>query len=264
MKKTIIQFARTNVPTLVVVALVVIALIVFAHYWNDYSKAQSVGGFLSFAAAAILIGVTWEYVRINQKALSLQQMQWEQQNRVVVRFGIKRYQGKAQLWVANIGRTDFLIVQLLVRPKREKEIVKSERRVVSSGSRQTLALPESLWKGQALTSAFDVRVRYESQHEVGVSPAKAFTLLIGTDSVVLKVKKGIDDTWLMSCPKCKHLAGAMITEGLENLDEASIRQKIMEAELTTSCPDHYSQWMDSVEQIRQRRTETDPATHIED
>jgi hypothetical protein len=262
--KKLIQFAQTHTPTLVVLALVGAALIVYIHYWSDYSKAQSVGGFLSFAAAAILIGVTWEYVRINQRSLSLQQLQWEQQNRVVLRFGIKRYQGKAQLWVANIGRTDVLIVQLLIRPKGGEEIAKNERRVVRSGSRQTLALPESLWEGRALISAFDVRLRFESQHDLGESSAKAFTLLIGTSSDVVKIRRGIDDVWTLSCPKCKGFVCAMITENLANLDEAAKRQTIMEAELITSCPDHYSQWMDSIEQLRQRRASTDPAAHTED
>jgi hypothetical protein len=227
-------------------------------------KAQVVGSLFGFLGALILVGITWEYVRINQKSLSLQQAQWEQQNRVVLRFGVKRYQGKAQLWVANIGKTDFLITELLVRMKSGEKILRNERRIVGSGSRQSLALPEKLWVGIALLSAFDVQLRYESQHDSGTSPARAFTLVIGLNSGVIKILRGIDDTWWVSCPKCEKLAASMITENLENLDVAADRQRVMESELKVTCPDHKSQWADSVEQIRERRAQQKPDIVEED
>jgi hypothetical protein len=245
-------FLSKHKPTIVVLGLAACSLSLFRHYWGDAARAQAVGAVFGFLAAAILVGVTWEYVRITQRILALQQAQWEEQNKVVLRFGIKRYHGKAQLWVANIGRTDFLISEVLVR-RRDEEILRNERRVVRSGSRQSLALPEKLWSEVALISAFDVRVRYESQHDSGLSIARAYTLLIGEGSGVIRVRKGIDDTWWVACPKCDHLAAPMITENLENFDAAFKRQNVMESELKVSCPDHGSQWADSVEQIRDRR-----------
>jgi hypothetical protein len=263
MKKAL-EFANRHMPTLVVTVLVTAAAAFFKHYWSDPAKAQSAGGFLAFVAAAILIGVTWEYVRINQKALSLQQLQWEQQNRVVLRFGIKRYNGKAQLWIANIGKTDFLVSELLVRIKDSDNIASKQRRVVAAGSRETLRLPEKLWTEKSLISTFDVRFRYESQHDSGLSAARAFTLVIGLSRDVIKIRQGIDDMWFLPCPKCGQLAGSMITEELDNFDEAAKRQAVMESELRATCPDHQSQWMDSVEQIRRRRAESDPEARIED
>jgi len=246
-------FLDKHTPTIIVLALVSCALGFFRHYWGDPASAQAVGALFGFFAAAILVGVTWEYVRINQKSLSLQQAQWEQQNRVVLRFGIKRYHGNAQLWVANIGKTDFLISELLVRTKGGHSIIKNERRIVRSGSRQSLALPEKLWAGISILSTFDIQLRYESQHESGISPARAFTLIVGTNSAVLKIRRGIEDTWWVKCPKCEQLGGSMITENLENFDAAEQRQRTMESELKATCPKHESQWADSVEQIRERR-----------
>jgi hypothetical protein len=105
----------------------------------------------------------------------------------------------------------------------------------------------------SLISAFDVQLRYESQHESGVSAPRAFTLKIGTNSEVIKVRRGIDDLWWVSCPKCTQLAGSMVTENLENFDAVSERQRVMESELKATCPDHLSQWADSIEQIGDRR-----------
>src|SRR5260370_3285488 len=251
-------------PTLLVLGLGACALAFFLLYWSDPVKAQVVGAFFGFLAALILVGITWEYVRINQKSLSLQQAQWEQQNRVVLRFGVKRYQGRAQLWVANIGKTDFLITEVLVRMKSENKILRNERRIVGSGSRETLALPDKLWTGISLISAFDVQIRYESQHDSGFSPARAFTLLVGANSGVINIRRGIDDTWWVSCPMCGQLAASMITDGLENFDAAADRQRVLESELKATCPDHASQWADSVEQIRQRREQQKPEDVEED
>lgn len=252
-------FLNKHAPTLWVLALVICALAFFSYYWGDPARAQTVGALFSFFAAAILIGVTWEYVRINQKSLSLQQAQWEQQNRVVLRFGVRRYHGRVQLWVANLGKTDFLISELQVRMKYDEKIIKNERRVVGSGSREIIALPEKLWAGIAIISAFDVQLRYESQQDSGVSPARAFTLIVA-NSEVRKVRRGIDDTWFVNCPKCEQVGGSMITENLENFDAALERQRIMESELNVTCPEHSSQWSDSVEQMRERRkNEIEPA-----
>jgi hypothetical protein len=246
-------FLEKHTPTIIVLALVTCALGFFRHYWGDPANAQAVGALFSFFAAAILVGVTWEYVRINQKSLSLQQAQWDQQNRVVLRFGIKRYHGKAQVWVANIGKTDFLISELLVRMKYGKRITRKERRIVRSGSRQSLALPEDLWAGISILSTFDVQLRYESQHDSGISLALAFTLIVGTNSTVLKIRRGIEDTWWVNCPKCGQMAGSMITDKLENFNAAEARQREMESELKATCPKHESQWADSVERIRETR-----------
>jgi hypothetical protein len=262
--KSVRKFLDRHAPTLLVLALGICALAFFRHYWSDPVKAQAVGAFFGFLTAAILVGITWEYVRINQKSLSLQQAQWEQQNRVVLRFGVKLYQGRAQLWVANIGKTDFLITRVSVRMKSGEKILRNERRVVGSGSRETLALPDKLWTGIALLSAFDVQLRYESQHDSGTSPTRAFTLIIGLNSGVIKIRRGVEDTWWVSCPKCKNLAASMITENLENFDAAADRQRVMESELEATCPGHQSQWADSVEQIRERREQQKPDIVEED
>jgi hypothetical protein len=251
--KQVRAFFDKHIPTLGVLILVLFALGVFRHYWGDPAKAQTVGALFGFFAAAILIGVTWEYVRVNQQSLALQRAQWEQQNKVVLVFGVRRYRGKARIWIANIGKTDFLISQLRVRRKNGEEINRNERRVVASGSRQGLALPEELWAGNPLLSTFDIRLRYESQHDSGVTPTHAFTLLVGNGSAVIKIRRGIDDTWWVTCPQCKAIGGSMMTENLENFDAAAERQKIMESELRVTCPDHSSQWSDSVEQMRERR-----------
>jgi len=254
------KFVSDHTPAIVVPILILTGSLLFNHYWSDPSKTQALGGYLSFVAAAILIWVTWEYVRINQQTLSLQKAQWEQQNKVVLRFGVRRSHGKAQLWIANIGTADFLISEMRVRVRAEKPIVRNERRVVRAGTRTFLSLPETLWDREHLISTFDVRLRYESQQDSGVSQARGFTLLVGNASQVIKVTRGIDDSalWLVNCPKCRDLA-PMVVDELANLDEAAERQKIMESELTVSCPQHHSQWMDSVEQLRNRR-----ATHEHD
>jgi hypothetical protein len=64
-------FLNNHSPTLVVLVLVICALVFFEHYWDDPARMQAVGALFGFFTAAILVGVTWEYVKINQKSLSL-------------------------------------------------------------------------------------------------------------------------------------------------------------------------------------------------
>jgi hypothetical protein len=85
------------------------------------------------------------------------------------------------------------------------------------------------------------------------TPARAFTLIIGQNSEVLKILRGIEDSWFVACPKCKQLGNAMITENLGKFDAAFERLRGMESELSATCSEHSSQWSDSVEQIRERR-----------
>ena len=124
---------------------------------------------------------------------------------------------------------------------------------MASGSRETLALPKELWADASLLSAFDIQLRYESQHDSGLSPARAFTLLVETNAGVVKILRGIDGPWSVNCPKCGQLGGSMITDSLENFDAAADRQRTMQSELNATCPKHESQWADSVQQMRERR-----------
>jgi hypothetical protein len=109
-----------------------------------------------------------------------------------------------------------------------------------------------LWAGVTLQSAFDIQLRYESQHDSGLSQSRAFTLLV-TNAKVVKIRRGIEGTWWVNCPKCDERCAPMITEGLENFDSAAKRESALLSELKATCPRHESQWSDSVEQIRERR-----------
>jgi hypothetical protein len=258
------QFLIRFAPVTSVLALTLIALAFFHHYWGDAARAQAVGALFAFLTAVILVGITWEYVRINQKTLALQEAQWDQQNMVVLRFGVRRHGGRAQVWVANLGRSDFLVSELRVRIKDREPIVVRERRMVRAGSRPVLPLPEALWMERTLISLFDLQLRYESQHDSGLSPARAFTLVVANSNVI-KVIRGIDgsSTWWVSCPSCKELS-AMVVDGLEDFDEAQTRQGVMESELRATCPAHQSQWMESVQRLRDRRAGRDRDANKED
>jgi len=82
--------------------------------------------------------------------------------------------------------------------------------------------------------------------------------VVGTNSTVLKIRRGIEGTWWVNCPKCGKIEGSMITDNLENFDAAEGRQQVMESEFKATCPKHESRWADSVEQIRERREQQKP------
>jgi hypothetical protein len=47
----------------------------------------------------------------------------------------------------------------------------------------------------------------------------------------------------------------MVTSGLKSFDEAHLREKEMEAEVTASCPQHVSKWMLTMEHVAKEETE---------
>jgi hypothetical protein len=56
----------------------------------------------------------------------------------------------------------------------------------------------------------------------------------------------------------------MITQGLGNFDQARERELTTESELKVTCPNHQSQWGDSVEQVRETRKQNPPDVIEED
>lgn len=88
--------------------------------------------------------------------------------------------------------------------------------------------------------AIDVSVDCMSSGERRRSEWRAFTIY-KQRSTVSTVKSGIADIWPLTCPRCaEHNLMCMVTDGLNNFDEALTRQKVAEGELASTCPNHTS------------------------
>jgi hypothetical protein len=204
------------------------------------------------AIAAVAIAVlTWSLVRINARyakttsdALKLSQEQLDRQQRVYAEFGLLAEGGNPMIWVANLGSSSFLVSAIKIRriQKLEPETAKINS-IVPAGESKRLDLPSSLYDAYPTQSfaAFDVCLVCVSSGETRDTKWRAFTLYESSGHRVTAIKAGIHDLWPLECPKCKTFdMMCMVTDGLQNFDEALERQKFAQQELATSCPNHSS------------------------
>lgn len=247
--KQIFAIARHQWP---VAFLVGLALWFFHHYWHAPMEAQSIAGLFSFLAAAILISVTVEYVRTNQENLALLREQWEEQNKLGLRFGLKKLRnGGARVWIANVGLRQFMVTKARIRQRGGKTTVLHKHMIVRPSSVRGFNLPDEIWKPVSLMLDLEVSLEYEWQGKVNVSEGKAYNLVIAIGQTrIIRIRQGIDELYSATCAKCKDFATPMRTDGVANFDALQKREKAMELELAASCPNHSSQWALTVETQR--------------
>jgi len=224
-----------------------------AFYWTNSAQTQAVAAVAGFLATILLIGVTREYVRTNQETLKLLAAQWEQQHTPTFRFGVKASNGYARVWVANLGVANFMVTKVVVAKKQEKPLVRHKHRIVTPGHVTGFDLPEELWRDEPIFCDINVKLEYQCFGKEGVSEGRSYNLLVSNGKVI-KIRKGMGTVWAVNCPKCKRWDGmAMRTENLTNFEEADARQKQMEEELSATCPEHQSQWMLTMENVKAHR-----------
>jgi hypothetical protein len=68
------------------------------------------------------------------------------------------------------------------------------------------------------------------------------------DNIPNSVKKGLDGLWSVECPRC-HQVGMMLMSlrGLKTFDEAFARKKELLEDLNSSCPNHASKLLQTIE-----------------
>jgi hypothetical protein len=220
------------------------AVSLFWHYRYDPLRAQTIGALFGFLTSLLLVWVTWEYVRTNQANLNLLQKQWEEQNRIVVQFGLRKSERKPRVWVSNLGLCNFMITKLIVRMPGEAPVYVNKHQSVRAGHVRGFFLPDHIWN-KRLIRDLDIAILCVSNGEPVHTPSKMFSLLIDNDQVI-KVYKGFRSSWYTNCPKCRESV-PMRTDGLVNFDEAQLRNKEIDRNLEASCPNHISQWILTVE-----------------
>jgi hypothetical protein len=73
-----IEFLRKYWFIILMALFSLLGILLLITYWAEPQKSQTVAAFLSFIATAILLSVTWLYVRTTQAQLNLMREQWEE------------------------------------------------------------------------------------------------------------------------------------------------------------------------------------------
>jgi hypothetical protein len=251
------KWLKHNWSFLTLGVIVVIALVFFLAFWTDSNRLASLGSLFGFIIAALLVAITIVYVRTNQKSLELLQEQWEFQNEVRVKFGLREWREALQVWIVNYGSRDVVVTKILLERPENKPLTFHKNIVVRAGEKKRYDFPYHGSGNLEMQQHVQVRLFCESAKQ-NFEEAQAYTLFLTDRSAIYKVRKGLHGLYGIHCPKCKRFEGMMmITDGLTTFSEAEERQKEMEAEVSASCPEHSSRWMLTMEHVEREATVED-------
>lgn len=244
-----------NWAFLTLVLVVAAAIFLFVTYWSDTNRLAALGSLFGFIVAALLVGITIEYVRTNQSTLKLLKTQWKAQNEIEVKFGLRARNEAAQVWVLNYGLPNVVVTKLRVEMPDKKPVTIYKNMIVSSGKKKIFDLPHRQWEKIEAQQNLQLTLFCESTTQQW-EQAKVYTMSLTDRFGVYKIKKGLRGVWPVGCPKCdKFLGICMVTDGLKSFDEADQRETEMQAEVAASCPEHDSKWMLTMQHVTKPETD---------
>src|SRR5690348_5417729 len=121
---------------LLLIASSAAAVILCVVYWHDSSKTSVIGALFGFVTTALLVGITFEYVRLNQRSVKFLQLQWKRQNELEIWFGVLARTDTAKIWVANLGMPNVLVTKAVIRSTEGKPITVFKNMIVVSGKKR--------------------------------------------------------------------------------------------------------------------------------
>lgn len=249
------KWFRENWEPLTLGVVVLAAIGLFAAYWSDTNRLSALGSLFGFIVAALLFLITVRYVRTNQNTLRLMQEQWDAQNEVEIKFGLKVVDSEPLVWIINYGRANVVIHKIRVETPNGGRVMVFKNIIVRAGNRKTVSLPHrKLGKLDPPAQNIQVTLFCHSTTQK-FEQTKVFTLLLTEWSKVQDARKGLHGLWPVGCPKCEKAAGIfMVTDRLKSFDQAMQRQKELESEVAASCPKHSSKWLLTIEHVTKAKT----------
>lgn len=253
-------FKRYGLASLLFVVILAFCY-VFHLYWHHPEQLQAAGVVASFAIAAVLTAITWQYAYTTGQSLELLRVQWKAQQEIHIRFGVKIQDGRARVWVRNLGISNFMVTKAIIENDDGHSKTLYKHMIVQPERRSGFFIPDVLWERHNIFCDLNITLFYESAAQPEISLSKAYNVLLGVSgrSKIIHVYRGIR-SWYVHCPKCKssgeEFNKLIDTRGLANFAQAREREKQAEKEFEASHPEHQSQWDATIESVREHnRTE---------
>jgi hypothetical protein len=217
---------------------IVVALCVASLKWP---QVQSV-------ATILLLLVTFEYVLLTQENIELFRRQLARQEKVYLDFELICRNGPVLLRVANLGISNFLVSAVHVRTQDIREFHYPTHEIVQSGKSAELTLNREVCAAHPLSVDLELTLEYVGLDVRGKSDPKCFNVRMALDDIPNGVKKGMDGIWSVACPRC-HFGGVLVMslKGLKSFDEAAARKKQLLDDLNSTCPNHASKLLMTLE-----------------
>jgi hypothetical protein len=146
----------------IVVILVIFAGLSFLYFWRlaqDPQKSQIASqtaavlfAFLGFLMTAVWVWITAQYVLTNDRTLKLMRLQWDYQNRVDVRWGLRTKEDRAWLWVSNLGIPPIMISEVITKQALDESkcLARHKHFIVQHAETRGFYLSERDWEDRKI------------------------------------------------------------------------------------------------------------------
>jgi len=217
------------------------------------------------AAVAIatigLLYVTFEYLLVTRENLDLTQQnldllrrQLQRQEIVAFHFDLTVKDNALWLRVSNLGLSNFLLQAVHVRKPDDTGFEFETHRIVQSGKTEEITLPDSLYRGEGFGVDLELTLEYMGLDGGGKTSPKCFNVFLGLRGEAAAAEEGLDALWYARCPQCKISTVANVI-GLKTFSAAQARVQRLREDLAASCPDHKSEFLLTVEDVRAHNKE---------
>jgi hypothetical protein len=210
-------------------------------------KWQQVQG----VATILLLLVTLKYVLLTQENIELFRRQLQRQEKVYLDFDLVCRNHDLFLRVANLGISNFLVSAVRVRTQDIREFDYSTHEIVESGKSAEISVPGEVCVNQPFAVGLEIAIEYVGLDVREKSDPKYFEVSMSLRANIPDgVKKRMGGIWSVACPRCgTSMSGflAMSLRGLNTFDEAIARKKLLLEDLNSSCPNHESKLLMTIE-----------------
>jgi membrane protein implicated in regulation of membrane protease activity len=222
-----------------------------AAFWWHWTDPKTLEALATVFVTAVLALVTWQYVRTTQKTLELFKEQWDYHQQVGIEFGLKKREGKPWIRIANTGGVRVFVSKAVFHQRGKHQVTRNSIRAVKEGENYGFFVPPAVYKDEPHNCDVGVTLHYRGYGKTPETISKAFRIEM-LNGKVYHIKSGVHEFWTVACPKCNQKHIVMNTDDLETYDAAYQREIELKDQLKTTCPQHQSPWMDTVETIRER------------
>jgi hypothetical protein len=216
---------------------------------------------VSAVATILLLYVTFEYLLVTrdnldvtQENLKVLKSQIQRQQQVVLHFDFACRTRTLWLRVSNLGISNFLVRTVHFRKPDKTEFIHEIYKIVQTGKIEEVQMPSELYKDEGMDVDLEVTLEYLGQDGEGKTAPKCFNVSLDFHDLPIEVSEELSDAWYTHCPKCKAPCQTNVY-GLKTFEAAEARRARLTEQLRVSCPNHNSEWLLTVEDVRAHNEE---------
>lgn len=191
---------------------------------------------------------------MTRENLDLFRRQLQRQERVILYFDLAIKDRSLWLRVSNLGLSNFLLQTAHVRKPDKPTVIYDIHKVVESGKTERIELPADIYKDEGFGTDLEIIFEYLGLDGIGRTSPKCFNFFLGLHDEPVEVKEELDSFWYVRCPNCNVLTVTNV-HGLKSFEAAEARKNQLISDLGASCPNHESEWLLTVEQVRAHNEE---------